>query len=149
MLTASYQSGVPVHTNRLVSGSRQLVSQQFHRGCMMPVRIQPARICRMAENDGVYNGFSCLTIARQPETRLKGHNIRRSAIFTILYLSFLVPDAIISRPLEVQYFETIDRMPASAYAIAGQTDNVGMPFQFITRFIAMKQSSGTQSGWTG
>ena len=74
---------------------------------------------------------------------------REAGIFTILTLSFLVPDAIISRPLEVQYFETIDRMPASAYAIAGQTDNVGIPFQFITRFIATKQSSGIHSGWTG
>jgi hypothetical protein len=101
----------------------------------------------MAENGGVYNGFSYLTIARQPETRLKGHNIRRYGIFTILTLSFLVPDAIISNPLEVLYFETIDRMPASAYAIAGQPDNVGKPLlQFILEFISRKQASGIQSG---
>jgi hypothetical protein len=38
-------------------------------------------------------------------------------------------------------------MPASAYAIAGQPDNVEKPLlQYSTYFLARKQSSGIQSG---
>jgi hypothetical protein len=39
----------------------------------------------------------------------------------ILVLSFLVPDAIVSTPIGLEYIETVERITDSAYAIIGQS----------------------------
>jgi hypothetical protein len=58
----------------------------------------------------------------------------------ILVLSFLVPDAIASTPIEVPYIETIERITAvSARAIPGHTASVNKPRDggSRTRFIRL------------
>lgn len=44
--------------------------------------------------------------------------------FMILVLSFLVPDAIVSTPIGLEYIETVERITDSAYAITGQSVKV-------------------------
>lgn len=51
----------------------------------------------------------------------------------ILALSFLVPDAIVSEPIAVEYIETVERITDSAYAIIGQSAGVNEPRVFRTR----------------
>lgn len=45
----------------------------------------------------------------------------------ILALSFLVPDAIVSTPIRVEYIEMVERITDSAYAIMGQSASVNEP----------------------
>jgi len=50
--------------------------------------------------------------------------------FMILALSFLVPDAIVSTPIGLEYIETVERITDSAYAIMGQSVKVNGTLEY-------------------